>query len=164
MLKEGGAQDLPWRGLNEPDCPQFINCHANMKGDNATLLVALLQPQVCCVCRLDPNGRCESENIKVFDGSSTDGPLLGKVCSKNDFVPVFESSSNSLTFQIVTDRTNIQRSVFIFYYFFSPGTCKLSLVHPFHRPQQAQVTQFLLGTVCSWFCSPRRKAILQYCV
>ncbi|ERE80681.1 CUB and zona pellucida-like domain-containing protein 1 [Cricetulus griseus] len=71
---------------------------------------------------LDPNGRCESENIKVFDGSSTDGPLLGKVCSKNDFVPVFESSSNSLTFQIVTDRTNIQRSVFIFYYFFSPGT------------------------------------------
>ncbi|XP_021515861.1 CUB and zona pellucida-like domain-containing protein 1 [Meriones unguiculatus] len=72
--------------------------------------------------QLDPDGSCESENIEVFDGSSTDGPLLGKACSKNDFVPVFESSSNSLTFQIVTDWTKIQRSVFIFYYFFSPGT------------------------------------------
>ncbi|XP_055464959.1 CUB and zona pellucida-like domain-containing protein 1 [Psammomys obesus] len=72
--------------------------------------------------QLDPDGSCESENIEVFDGSSTDGPLLGKACSKNDFVPVFESSSNSLTFQILTDWTTIQRSVFIFYYFFSPGT------------------------------------------
>ncbi|XP_059121562.1 CUB and zona pellucida-like domain-containing protein 1 isoform X2 [Peromyscus eremicus] len=72
--------------------------------------------------QLDPDGRCESENIKVFDGSSTNGPLLGKVCSKSDFVPVFESSSNSLTFQIVTGLTSVQRSVFIFYYFFSSDT------------------------------------------
>ncbi|XP_006977031.1 CUB and zona pellucida-like domain-containing protein 1 [Peromyscus maniculatus bairdii] len=72
--------------------------------------------------QLDPDGRCDSENIKVFDGSSTSGPLLGKVCSKNDFVPVFESSSNSLTFQIVTGLTSVQRSVFIFYYFFSSDT------------------------------------------
>ncbi|KAL1787988.1 CUB and zona pellucida-like domain-containing protein 1 [Sigmodon hispidus] len=72
--------------------------------------------------QLAPDGRCENENIKVFNGNSTRGPLLGKVCSKNDFVPVFESSSNSLTFQFVTDVANIQRSVFIFYYFFSSDT------------------------------------------
>ncbi|XP_052052967.1 CUB and zona pellucida-like domain-containing protein 1 [Apodemus sylvaticus] len=72
--------------------------------------------------KLDPDSGCESESIKVFDGNSTSGPLLGKACSRNDFVPVFESSSNSLTFQIVTDWASFQRSVFIFYYFFSSGT------------------------------------------
>ncbi|XP_021109137.1 CUB and zona pellucida-like domain-containing protein 1 [Heterocephalus glaber] len=72
--------------------------------------------------QLDPEGTCESENIKVFDGSSTNGPLQGEICSKNDFVPVFESSSNTLTFQIITDSESIQRSVFIFYYYFSSGT------------------------------------------
>ncbi|XP_028628385.1 CUB and zona pellucida-like domain-containing protein 1 [Grammomys surdaster] len=72
--------------------------------------------------QLDPDSRCENESIKVFDGSSTRGPLLGRACSRNDFVPVFESSSNSLTYQIVTDWTRFQRSVFIFYYFFSSDT------------------------------------------
>uniref|UniRef100_A0A8C2USW9 CUB and zona pellucida like domains 1 n=2 Tax=Chinchilla lanigera TaxID=34839 RepID=A0A8C2USW9_CHILA len=70
--------------------------------------------------QLDSEGSCESENIQVFDGSSTNEPLLGEVCSENDFVPVFESSSNTLTFQIITDSASIQRSVFIFYYYFSP--------------------------------------------
>lgn len=109
--------------------------------------MALLQPQACSVPRLDPDGRCDSENIKVFDGSSTSGPLLGKVCSKNDFVPVFESSSNSLTFQIVTGLTSVQRSVFIFYYFFSSDTCKLSLTHPSHSPLQIQVTTAPAGDI-----------------
>ncbi|KAM6186268.1 CUB and zona pellucida-like domain-containing protein 1 [Rhynchocyon petersi] len=72
--------------------------------------------------QLDPDGSCENENIKVFDGPSTNGPLLGKVCSKNDYVPVFESSSNTLTFQVVTDSARMQRSVFLFYYFFPSGT------------------------------------------
>ncbi|XP_047409838.1 CUB and zona pellucida-like domain-containing protein 1 [Sciurus carolinensis] len=72
--------------------------------------------------QLDPDGRCESENIQVFDGPSTNGPLLGKICSENDYVPVFESSSNTLTFQILTDSARIQRNVFIFYYFFSYDT------------------------------------------
>ncbi|XP_028366997.1 CUB and zona pellucida-like domain-containing protein 1 [Phyllostomus discolor] len=72
--------------------------------------------------QLDPDGSCESENIQVFDGNSTLGSPLGKVCSKNDYVPVFESASNTLTFQIVTDSARIQRTVFMFYYFFSPGT------------------------------------------
>ncbi|XP_007478920.2 CUB and zona pellucida-like domain-containing protein 1 [Monodelphis domestica] len=70
--------------------------------------------------QLDPNASCEIENIKVYDGASTNLPLLGKVCSKVDYVPVFESSSNSLTFQISTSSSVIQRSVFVFYYFFSP--------------------------------------------
>ncbi|XP_008569337.1 PREDICTED: CUB and zona pellucida-like domain-containing protein 1 [Galeopterus variegatus] len=69
--------------------------------------------------QLDPDGSCESENIKVFDGTSTNGPLLGKICSQNDYVPVFESSSSTLTLQIITDSAIIERTVFIFYYFFS---------------------------------------------
>ncbi|XP_074092298.1 CUB and zona pellucida-like domain-containing protein 1 [Macrotis lagotis] len=69
--------------------------------------------------QLDPGASCEVENIKVYDGATTDMPLLGKVCSKVDYVPVFESSSNSLTFQISTSSSVIQRSVFVFYYYFS---------------------------------------------
>jgi hypothetical protein len=130
--------------LNEPDCPHLINSCANANQEQclgkATLLVALLQLQVCSVPRLDPGSRCETENIKVFDGSSTSGPLLGKACSRNDFVPVFESSSNSMTFQIVTGLTKFPRSVFIFYYFFSAATGKLSMTHSFPCPSQAQVT------------------------
>ncbi|KAF0887474.1 CUZD1 protein, partial [Crocuta crocuta] len=72
--------------------------------------------------QLDPSGGCENENIKVFDGNSTKGPLLGRVCSKHDYIPVFESSSDTLTIQIVTDSVRMQRTVFIFYYYFSPGT------------------------------------------
>lgn len=109
--------------------------------------MALPQPQVCSVPRLDPDSRCENESIKVFDGSSTSGPLLGKACSRNDFVPVFESSSNSLTFQIVTDWTRFQRSVFIFYYFFSSDASKLSMTHPFPCPLQAQVTPVPAGDI-----------------
>ncbi|XP_008685150.2 CUB and zona pellucida-like domain-containing protein 1 [Ursus maritimus] len=72
--------------------------------------------------QLDPDGGCESEHIQVFEGNSTKGSLLGKFCSKHDYIPVFQSSSNTLTVQIVTDSVRIQRTVFIFYYFFSPGT------------------------------------------
>ncbi|XP_078291052.1 CUB and zona pellucida-like domain-containing protein 1 [Panthera onca] len=72
--------------------------------------------------QLDPSGGCKNENIKVFDGNSTKGSVLGKVCSKHDYVPVFESSSDTLTVQIVTDSVRMQRTVFIFYYYFSPGT------------------------------------------
>ncbi|XP_021559447.1 CUB and zona pellucida-like domain-containing protein 1 [Neomonachus schauinslandi] len=71
--------------------------------------------------QLDPDGRCESEYIKVFDGNSTKGSLLGQVCSKHDYIPVFESS-NSLTVQIITDSVGVQRTVFIFYYLFPSGT------------------------------------------
>uniref|UniRef100_A0A9L0R668 CUB and zona pellucida like domains 1 n=1 Tax=Equus caballus TaxID=9796 RepID=A0A9L0R668_HORSE len=85
-------------------------------------VVICLYVQVASALKLDPDGSCDSENIKVFDGNSTAEALLGQVCSKNDYVPVFESSLNTLTVQIVTDAARIQRSVFIFYYFFSPGT------------------------------------------
>lgn len=85
------------------------------------------------VRRLDPNGTCERENIKVFDGNSTAGSLLGRVCSTSDYVPVFESASKTLTFQVVTDSARIQRTVFIFYYLFSPRTCKFSFMHPARR-------------------------------
>ncbi|XP_027443922.1 CUB and zona pellucida-like domain-containing protein 1 [Zalophus californianus] len=71
--------------------------------------------------QLDPDGSCESEYIKVFDGNSTNGSLLGQICSKHDYIPVFESSS-SLTVQIITDSVRLQRTVFIFYYSFPSGT------------------------------------------
>ncbi|XP_069316763.1 CUB and zona pellucida-like domain-containing protein 1 [Eulemur rufifrons] len=116
------------------------NCSASLGGasvaENHTALILQLNPSENCTwtierpenksiriifsqIQLDPDGSCQSENIKVFDGTSTNGPLLGKVCSENDFVPVFESSFNTLTFQIVTDSATVQRSVFIFYYYFS---------------------------------------------
>ncbi|XP_012497847.1 PREDICTED: CUB and zona pellucida-like domain-containing protein 1 [Propithecus coquereli] len=119
------------------------NCSASLGGSNLAenhkALILQLNPSENCTwtieipenksiriifsqIQLDPDGSCQSENIKVFDGTSTNGPLLGKVCSENDFVPVFESSFNTLTFQIVTDSATVQRSVFIFYYFFSSDT------------------------------------------
>ncbi|XP_051837558.1 CUB and zona pellucida-like domain-containing protein 1 [Antechinus flavipes] len=69
--------------------------------------------------QLDPGAKCEVENIQIYDGASTEMPLLGKICSKVDYVPVFESSSNSLTFQISTSSSEVQRSAFVFYYYFS---------------------------------------------
>lgn len=87
---------------------------------------------MCSVHRLDPSGGCENENIRVFDGNSTKGSLLGKVCSEHDYIPVFESSSDTVTVQIVTDSVRITRTVFIFYYYFSPGTCKFSRIRPMH--------------------------------
>ncbi|XP_039770295.1 CUB and zona pellucida-like domain-containing protein 1 [Ornithorhynchus anatinus] len=68
---------------------------------------------------LDPNASCETENIQIYDGASVDSRLLGKVCSKSDYVPVFESTSNSLTFQIITSASIFQRTAFAFYYYFS---------------------------------------------
>ncbi|KAM5322422.1 LOW QUALITY PROTEIN: CUB and zona pellucida-like domain-containing protein 1 [Glossophaga mutica] len=118
------------------------SCRANLGGasqsENHKALILQLNPSENCTwtlgrpenkstrvifshLQLDPEGSCESENIQVFGGNSTQGSLLGKVCGKNDYIPVFESSSNTLTFQIVTDSARIQRTVFMFYYFFSPS-------------------------------------------
>ncbi|XP_004681025.1 PREDICTED: CUB and zona pellucida-like domain-containing protein 1 [Condylura cristata] len=72
--------------------------------------------------QLDSDASCEREYIQVFDGNSSRSALLGRVCSKSQYIPVFESSSNSLTFRIVTDAASIQRTAFVFYYFFSPGS------------------------------------------
>uniref|UniRef100_A0A7M4FX42 CUB and zona pellucida like domains 1 n=1 Tax=Crocodylus porosus TaxID=8502 RepID=A0A7M4FX42_CROPO len=69
--------------------------------------------------QLDPHASCAMENIKVYDGPTSNSPLLGQVCSNIDSVPVFESSSNSLSFQVATDSTDLKRSIFAFYYFFS---------------------------------------------
>ncbi|NXG24739.1 CUZD1 protein, partial [Grallaria varia] len=67
-----------------------------------------------------PPSSCETESIKVFDGPSTNSPLLGRVCNSTDAVPVFESSSGSLTFLITTNSEDFTRNFFVFYYFFSP--------------------------------------------
>ncbi|NWY04429.1 CUZD1 protein, partial [Nothoprocta ornata] len=62
---------------------------------------------------------CETESIKVYDGLSTNSSFLGQVCNNTDSVPVFESSSDSLTFLITTNSEYFTRSFFAFYYFFS---------------------------------------------
>ena len=88
---------------------------------------------MCSVHRLDPDGGCESENIQVFEGNSTRGSLLGKVCSKHDYIPVFQSSSNTFTVQL-SPTVRLERTVFIFYNFLSSGTCEFSLTHTTHVP------------------------------
>ncbi|NXC36956.1 CUZD1 protein, partial [Campylorhamphus procurvoides] len=67
-----------------------------------------------------PSSSCETESIKVFDGPSTNSPLLGQVCNSTDAVPVLESSSDSLTFAITTNSADFTRNFFVSYYFFSP--------------------------------------------
>ncbi|XP_040983325.1 deleted in malignant brain tumors 1 protein-like [Aquila chrysaetos chrysaetos] len=67
-----------------------------------------------------PSSSCETESIKVYDGPSTNSPLLGQVCNDTDAVPVLQSSSDSLTFRITTNSMAFTRNFFVFYYFFSP--------------------------------------------
>lgn len=77
--------------------------------------------------RFNPSSSCETENIEVYDGASPNSPLLGQVCNNTDAVPVFQSSSNSLTFLITTNSVDFTRNFFVFYYFFSPETGKPEL-------------------------------------
>nr|XP_047917864.1 CUB and zona pellucida-like domain-containing protein 1 [Anser cygnoides] len=79
-----------------------------------------------------PSSSCETESINVYDGPSSNSPLLGQVCNNTDAVPMFESSSNSLTFLIKTNSVAFARNFFVFYYFFSPETtrCGGSLTGP----------------------------------
>ncbi|KAI5175047.1 Cub And Zona Pellucida-Like Domain-Containing Protein 1 [Manis pentadactyla] len=160
--------------LNSTESEGKSSCRAILGGasqtDNHKALILQLNPKDNCTWtvespenksiriifsyfQLDPDGGCESENIEVFDGNSTEGSLLGRVCSANDYVPVFESSSNTLTVQIVTDSARIPRSVFIFYYFFSPGTCNLEVDEHCRFDFVAvydgsSTTSGLLGQVC----------------
>ncbi|NXN73997.1 CUZD1 protein, partial [Himantopus himantopus] len=69
-----------------------------------------------------PSSSCETESIKIYDGPSTNSPLIGQVCNDTDAVPVLESSSDSLTFLITTNSVAFTRNFFAFYYYFSPET------------------------------------------
>ncbi|XP_074446504.1 CUB and zona pellucida-like domain-containing protein 1 [Larus michahellis] len=69
-----------------------------------------------------PSSSCETESIKIYDGPSTNSPLLGQVCNDTDAVPVLQSSSDSLTFIITTNSVAFTRNFFVFYYYFSPET------------------------------------------
>ncbi|XP_054838251.1 CUB and zona pellucida-like domain-containing protein 1 [Eublepharis macularius] len=72
--------------------------------------------------QFNPSSICDRENIIVYDGSSTNSSFLGQICNSHQSVPVFESSSNALTFQLSTDSTAFKRAVFVFYYFISPDS------------------------------------------
>ncbi|NXJ83977.1 CUZD1 protein, partial [Trogon melanurus] len=65
---------------------------------------------------------CDTESITVYDGPSTNSPLLARICNDTDAVPVLQSSSDSLTFLIRTNSVAFTRNFFVFYYFFSPET------------------------------------------
>ncbi|XP_066477540.1 CUB and zona pellucida-like domain-containing protein 1 [Tiliqua scincoides] len=70
--------------------------------------------------QFNPTSTCDQENIEVYDGPSSNAPLLGRICNTHDSVPVFHSSSNTLTFRLSTDSTDFTREVFAFYYFIVP--------------------------------------------
>ncbi|KAF1552675.1 CUB and zona pellucida-like domain-containing protein 1, partial [Eudyptes schlegeli] len=69
-----------------------------------------------------PSSSCKTESIKIYDGPSTNSPVLGQVCNDTDAVPVLQSSSDSLTFLITTNSVAFTRNFFVFYYYFSPET------------------------------------------
>ncbi|NXT27572.1 CUZD1 protein, partial [Syrrhaptes paradoxus] len=69
-----------------------------------------------------PSSSCDTESIRVYDGPSTNSPLLGQVCNNTDAIPILQSSSDSLTFTITTNSEAFTRNFFVFYYYFSPGT------------------------------------------
>uniref|UniRef100_A0A669PP52 CUB and zona pellucida like domains 1 n=1 Tax=Phasianus colchicus TaxID=9054 RepID=A0A669PP52_PHACC len=110
-----------------------LNSNANcvwhiQRSDNQTIRL------VFSYFKFNPSSSCETESIKVYDGPSANSPLLGQVCSNTDAVPVFQSSSNSLTFLVTTNSVALTRNFFVFYYFFSPETaienCGGSLTGP----------------------------------
>ncbi|XP_015723058.1 CUB and zona pellucida-like domain-containing protein 1 [Coturnix japonica] len=84
--------------------------------------------------KFNPSSSCETESIKVYDGPSSNSSLLGQVCNNTNAVPVFQSSSNSLTFLVTTNSVAFARNFFVFYYFLSPETmiknCGGSLTGP----------------------------------
>ncbi|XP_048801063.1 CUB and zona pellucida-like domain-containing protein 1 isoform X3 [Lagopus muta] len=98
-----------------------LNSNANcvwhiQRSDNQTIRL------IFSYFKFNPSSSCETENIEVYDGASPNSPLLGQVCNNTDAVPVFQSSSNSLTFLITTNSVDFTRNFFVFYYFFSPET------------------------------------------
>ncbi|XP_063163887.1 CUB and zona pellucida-like domain-containing protein 1 [Candoia aspera] len=70
--------------------------------------------------RFDPSSSCDKEYIEIYDGPSTNSSILGKVCHTQESIPIFHSSSSTLTFRISTDSNIFTRNIHAFYYFISP--------------------------------------------
>ncbi|XP_075011498.1 CUB and zona pellucida-like domain-containing protein 1 [Calonectris borealis] len=109
--------------LHELNKPLRIELNANANcvwqiQRNANQIIRL----IFSYFKFAPSSSCETESIKIYDGPSTNSPLLGQVCSDTDAVPVLQSSSDSLTFLITTNSVAFTRNFFVFYYFFSPET------------------------------------------
>ncbi|KAJ1139873.1 hypothetical protein NDU88_006236 [Pleurodeles waltl] len=68
----------------------------------------------------NPKSDCSQENITVYDADSSSAPLLGGLCKDSKGSGIFESSSSSLTFRIITDSAEYERNFFAFYYYYSP--------------------------------------------
>ncbi|XP_029466620.1 deleted in malignant brain tumors 1 protein-like [Rhinatrema bivittatum] len=120
----GGLQDLSECGgsLQESYKPLQLELSSNTdcswhidREENKTIRV------IFSYFQLRPSADCAQENIQVFDGNSTRGPLLGRVCSGSAWGAVFESSGSSLTFHVSTDSIEATRNIFAFYYYFSPS-------------------------------------------
>ncbi|XP_035752483.1 CUB and zona pellucida-like domain-containing protein 1 [Egretta garzetta] len=109
--------------LHEPNKPLRIELKANanciwqiQRNTNQTIRL------IFSYFKFAPSSSCDTESIKIYDGPSTNSPLLGQVCNNTDAVPVLQSSSDSLTFVITTNSVAFTRNFFVFYYFFSPET------------------------------------------
>ncbi|XP_040530858.1 CUB and zona pellucida-like domain-containing protein 1 isoform X1 [Gallus gallus] len=121
--------------LSDPNKALKINLNSNanclwhiQRSENQTIRL------IFSYFKFNPSSSCETESIKVYDGPSSNSPLLGQVCNNTDAVPVFQSSSNSLTFLITTNSVAFTRNFFVSYYYFSPETtienCGGSLTGP----------------------------------
>ncbi|XP_077206113.1 CUB and zona pellucida-like domain-containing protein 1 isoform X2 [Paroedura picta] len=75
--------------------------------------------------QFNPLSTCDRENILIYDGPSTNSSFLGRICNTHESVPVYESSSNALTFRLSTDSTAFKRTFFAFYYFISPESATI---------------------------------------
>ncbi|NWH57378.1 CUZD1 protein, partial [Geococcyx californianus] len=107
--------------LQDPNKPLTITLNANascvwqiQRNVNQTIRL------IFSYFKFAPSSSCETESIKIYDGPSTNSPLLGQVCNDTDAIPVLQSSSNSLTFRITTNSVAFTRNFFVFYYYFLP--------------------------------------------
>ncbi|XP_042314416.1 CUB and zona pellucida-like domain-containing protein 1 [Sceloporus undulatus] len=114
QVKSYGA--LPISANANENCIWQIEREMNATDSKANETVRL----IFSYFKFDPSSSCERENIEVYDGPSTTAPLLGRVCNRHESVPVFHSTSRTLTFRLSTDSTDFERNIFAFYYFISP--------------------------------------------
>ncbi|XP_060097457.1 CUB and zona pellucida-like domain-containing protein 1 [Heteronotia binoei] len=115
----GGILSEPYKALpievNENEsCTWYIEKDVDQ---NIRLIFSYFQ--------FNPLSTCDRENIIIYDGPSANSSLLGQICNSHESVPVFESSSNALTFRLSTDSTAFKRIVFAFYYFISPESATI---------------------------------------
>ncbi|XP_078500118.1 CUB and zona pellucida-like domain-containing protein 1 [Lissotriton helveticus] len=114
QAKCGANLQDPWKTLplileSNADCTWTIT-----KEDNRTIRLIFSD------YKFNPSSDCSQENVTVYDGDSSNATSLGGLCKDSRASAIFESSSSTLTFRILTDSAEFERSFFAFYYYYSP--------------------------------------------